>query len=112
MSGALRHAADILSSLLLPRQDSDGVVHQDVHDLVRSNPLGESAVVRGNRIIVGAGFEIRDERPEALELNDGQPIRRGVLEPTRILPRNKNRYNHRELERERVRASLAKEHKK
>lgn len=106
MSGRL---VDIAGHLFGTPQDKDGVVHENTRDLVKAEPPKQGFRVQGNHIIVGEGTKIVDRRPRALELMDGQPLETTVFQPKHILPRNRNRYNHRELERERVRASLAKE---
>ena len=108
MSEVLGKIVDAITGL--PR-DEAGVVHQATKDLVDVKRAGQGYRIQGNRIIVGDADAITDRRPKAIEAL-GKPYETTILRPTHIYPRSKNKYNHRDLERQRVLRSLAKEKSK
>lgn len=103
--------SSVLHPLVPPAPDEIGVVHENTRDLVDVKEAGRAFRVQGNHIIVGEGVVITDRRPKAIEAV-GRPHVSKQLRPTHIYPRNRNKYDHKELERQRVLRSLAKEKSK
>ena len=85
-----------------------GAVHKSTSDLVDAKPAGRPFRLVGDKVIVGDVTVITDRRPKVYGAL-GKPYETKLFTPTRIYPRSRNKYDHKELERQRVLRSLAKE---